>query len=161
VKTLGDIKKTAVFVNAAIYEVLDTCKRFGMDYVQLHGDEPPGIIQSLKDEGLGVIKAFRIEDGFNWEVVDAYHQADLFLMDTASPSFGGSGKKFNWELLAGYGGDTPFLLSGGIGPRDVQQIKEIGHARLLGIDLNSGVESRPGLKSARAIENIIKNLRNE
>jgi phosphoribosylanthranilate isomerase len=81
------------------------------------------------------------------------------LFDTKTPAHGGSGKKFNWEVLEAYQGETPFILSGGISPEDVEQIKNIKHPKFAGIDINSRFETAPGMKDVETIKNFIKQLR--
>ncbi len=75
---------------------------------------------------------------------------DLFLFDTAGHQYGGTGRKFDWELLAGAHFAKPFILSGGIGPEDVENIRRFWSAsaggNLFAIDVNSKFEERPGVK---------------
>ena len=83
----------------------------------------------------------------------------FFLFDTATPNYGGSGKKFNWSILDSYKGEVPFLLSGGISKDDVVLVKEFKHNMFLGIDLNSKFENEPGLKNIEEIKTFIEKLR--
>ena len=84
---------------------------------------------------------------------------DLFLFDTRTPAHGGSGRRFDWQLLENYAGSTPFLLSGGISPRDAKGISKISHTMLYGVDLNSRFEIEAGIKDLNLLEPFIKILR--
>ncbi|MBF4986149.1 phosphoribosylanthranilate isomerase, partial [Nonlabens mediterrranea] len=83
----------------------------------------------------------------------------FFLFDTATPNYGGSGKKFNWSILDSYKGEVPFLLSGGISEKDADAIKELKHKMFLGVDLNSKFETEPGVKDIEMIKTFIEKLR--
>ena len=84
---------------------------------------------------------------------------DCFLFDTKGKSVGGNGEKFDWSVLDAYSGDTPFLLSGGIGPHDVECVKAFHHPRCIGIDMNSRFEISPALKDVNMLKGFIKQIR--
>jgi hypothetical protein len=84
---------------------------------------------------------------------------DYFLFDTKGKSVGGNGVKFDWSVLGSYTGKTPFLLSGGIGSDDAQEIKTLLHPLLAGIDLNSKFEIEPGLKDINKLSSFLKQLK--
>lgn len=152
--------KTGVFVNENVFEILALAKNFDFEYIQLHGKENPKTCHILKKQGLKVIKAFSVDDNFKFESTQAYEGiAKYFLFDTKTKQHGGSGKKFNWQILEKYTGHTPFFLSGGIGPDDVEQIKAFSHPKLTGIDLNSGFEDEPGLKNIEKLKRFIEAIR--
>ena len=83
----------------------------------------------------------------------------LLLFDTKCPTHGGSGRKFNWDILRDYRGDLPFLLSGGIGPEDAGALRQFHHEKCLGIDINSRFEVEPGIKDVEKIKQFITALR--
>ncbi|MFV0364969.1 MAG: phosphoribosylanthranilate isomerase [Mangrovibacterium sp.] len=146
------INKVAVFVNESNERILTICRRFRFGYVQLHGDELPEQCAALQAEGLKVIKAFSVGDDFDFTQTEAYADvADLFLFDTATESFGGSGKQFNWEVLDSYKLDKNFLLSGGITLYDAPRLKSLQHEQFIGVDINSGFEIEPGVKDNRRV----------
>jgi len=151
-----------VFVNATIDGVMDTTERYQLGIVQLHGDESPAYCRELRDEGMKVIKAIPVASEQDLTKCDEYsNSVDLFLFDTKSALRGGSGKKFNWDVLGTYDGETPFLLSGGIGPGDVEAILQVRHPGLYGVDINSGFEVEPGVKDVEAVREFIIELRGE
>jgi len=153
--------KVGVFVNANAFEILGLAKNLGFEYVQLHGKENPKTCQIIKNQGTRIIKAFPIDEKFDFSTTKPYESiVDYFLFDTKTKLHGGSGKKFNWKILYRYNGQTPFFLSGGIGPENAKQIKEIDHPKLFGVDLNSGFEDEPGLKNIEKLKMFIEELKN-
>ena len=84
---------------------------------------------------------------------------DYFLFDTKGQRVGGNGQKFYWRVLKAYRGQTPFLLSGGIGPDDALRIKAFCHPRYAGIDLNSRFELSPGLKDIDSIKRFLEKVK--
>lgn len=156
----AQITKTAVFVNESVEYMQNILKNYGFNAAQLHGNEKPGTALELKKMGYLLIKAFSINDNFNFELPHQFEGVcDYFLFDTATKQYGGSGKKFNWDLLENYQGQTPFLLSGGISLNDVREIKMLQHPLMAGIDVNSGFEIEPGLKDIDLLKKFIKEIR--
>jgi phosphoribosylanthranilate isomerase len=151
--------KVAVFVDENAFEILGLTKNFGFGFVQLHGKENPKTCRLLKNQGLKVIKAFNLNEDFDFLSLEAYQKnVDFFLFDTKTDLPGGSGKKFNWEILEKYQGTVPFFLSGGIGPDDGEAIKKLDHPQLFGIDLNSGFEEEPGVKNVGKLKEFITKI---
>jgi phosphoribosylanthranilate isomerase len=161
VKHLPDaIQRVAVFVNAPREEILSTCRAYSIRILQLHGDEPPVFCRSFREEGLRVIKAFRIGKSLDAEGMERYRDScDMILLDTSAEGYGGTGRKFNWKQLKHFKSPLPFLLSGGIGPGDADRIKEMDLSRLQGVDLNSRFEIKPGLKNKNELAKFIRKMR--
>lgn len=154
------IKKVGVFVNENLERVLDTAETFQLNAIQLHGNENPEDCRLLKNMGFEVIKAFQINEASQFERLNKYQKfCDFFLFDTKSDGFGGSGKKFNWEILREYKGETPFFLSGGIGPEDARLVNEFHHLNFYGLDLNSGFEDCPAFKNVLLVNEFLKSVR--
>ncbi|MCC8177351.1 MAG: phosphoribosylanthranilate isomerase [Bacteroidales bacterium] len=154
------IRPVAVFVNATTDDIHATCQRYGIHYVQLHGDESAEQCQTLKDLGYSVLKAIGVDKTTNWESLKPYEGVvDAFVFDTKTKSRGGSGRKFRWQSLENYSLSTPYLLSGGIGPDDVDAIVEAMRPGMAGIDVNSRFESAPGRKNVLQLANFILSLR--
>lgn len=152
-------KKTGVFVNATEDEIMQKVKLYELQVVQLHGEESVVLCRSLRNKGILVLKAFQIYAAEDFEDTLLYNdQVDYFLFDTKTASYGGSGSKFDWSLLDAYHGNTPFFLSGGIGPDDVQAIQKINHPLFRGVDLNSRFEIAPAIKSYKLLQQFIKQL---
>lgn len=148
----ASIKKIGVFVNEDLENILTIVYKYKLNGVQLHGSEMVSMCAQLKEAGLIVIKAFPIAEAINFIPAKRYEGVcDYFLFDTKTDAYGGSGLKFNWEILDEYRGETPFFLSGGIANDDVEAIRKINHPKFAGIDLNSKFEIRPGEKSVELL----------
>lgn len=163
--SVGKTLKTAgVFVNEMPQTVITHAYNYSLDYIQLHGSESPEYIANLKRTlipdilpDVKIIKALSIssaDDVKRWR--EYKDTADLFLFDTKCKCVGGSGEQFDWSVLNHYDGDKPFLLSGGIGPDDVERVKEFYHPQCIGIDLNSRFEIAPGLKDAALLKQFVE-----
>lgn len=149
------IKKTGVFVDAALTYILDIAKQHQLKALQLHGDESPNFCQKLQTTGLEVIKAFAVDADFDFSVLETYESVcDYFLFDSKSELPGGNGSRFDWSILRDYPAVKPFFLSGGIGPADQGAIASIINLNLpiYAIDINSKFEREPGLKNIEIIK---------
>ena len=152
--------KVGVFVNEELSVVKKSCELYHLDLVQLHGNESPQYCQSLNKAGISVIKALNPYNIHGGRSLDEYKGAvQYFLFDTPGKEFGGTGRKFDWDLLSGLSTPQPFLLSGGIGPADAMAIVELDLPGLIGIDVNSKFESYPGMKNKILLEDFIKEIR--
>ncbi|MEL6926126.1 MAG: phosphoribosylanthranilate isomerase [Bacteroidota bacterium] len=153
-------RRVGVFVNATEAEILDEVRTQQLDYVQLHGKETPAFCESLKQQGLQLIKAFSVDDDFDFSQTEDYEpHCDYFLFDTKGRHPGGNGTLFNWDILRKYKGNTPFLLAGGIGPAHLTQVRSFTHEAFAGVDLNSQFETAPGLKNITTLKKFIDDLR--
>jgi phosphoribosylanthranilate isomerase len=161
-------KRVGVFVNEPFDRLLERVHDYQLDYVQLHGGESAvycSTLQSLwEDSSLKpaqIIKAFRVSSAFDFGItIDFEPYCSHFIFDTKGISYGGTGHKFDWDILTHYQGKTPFLLSGGIGPADAENIKTFHHPAFAGVDLNSKFETAPGLKDAKELERFLTELKN-
>lgn len=152
------VNRVGVFVNETIDVVDEVASEFSLDFVQLHGDESPKYVKELSEK-ISVIKAFRVNEKFDFTTVSPFENyCTYFLFDTKAKQMGGTGKKFDWNLLHKYKGEIPFFLSGGIGPEDVKKIKEFKHSKFTGIDINSRFETTPGKKDLSKISHFLKQL---
>ncbi len=149
------IGKTGVFFNKQEDYILQKSEYFQLDYIQLHGLESPEFCQKIRQSAAPVIKAFSINDNFDFNRLEAYASScDFFLFDASGPKAGGNGITFNWELLKKYHGTTPFLLSGGIDENMAVIIKQINHPAFYGVDINSRFEIRPAIKDINKIKHF-------
>ncbi|MEN6352064.1 MAG: phosphoribosylanthranilate isomerase [Bacteroidales bacterium] len=154
------ILKTGVFVNEDIPAIINMKKRYELDLVQLHGNESAEYCNSLHNAGLAVIKAFGINESFDFTTLEDYTYAcEYFLFDTKTGSRGGSGLKFNWDRIGEYKLKKPFFLSGGIGPDDISSLKQLNHKSFFAVDINSRFEVRPGIKDRIKIEKFINAIK--
>ncbi len=158
VKKQKGLIKTGVFVNAKENYILTRAKQYGLDLLQLHGDESPELCSTLRKK-LPVMKAFRIRSKADFQKVATYENScDYFLFDTPGRLYGGNGITFDWSLLRHYKGDNPFFLSGGIGPGEVNSIKDFKHPAWKAVDINSRFETAPGIKNIKAIKQFLWDL---
>ncbi|KIX22745.1 N-(5'-phosphoribosyl)anthranilate isomerase [Flavobacterium sp. 316] len=146
------IKKVGVFVDENIEVIKSKINQFKFDAIQLHGIESPNFCKEIKELNVEVIKAFSIDETFNFDKLLEYEDnVDFFLFDTKGRLPGGNGISFNWDLLVNYKLSKPFFLSGGIGLTSVDAIKSFlstGIAKYCyGIDVNSRFERRTGFKN--------------
>ncbi len=152
-------KRVGVFVNATIDDIRQHIADYSLDIVQLHGHESTDSIRSLRSlcgDVISIIKAFNIATKEDLNATTPYAGlVDYFLFDTKGPSVGGNGEKFDWSVLEAYNGDTPFLLSGGIGPDDAERILDYHHPKCIGIDLNSRFEIEPGIKDITKLKTFL------
>lgn len=153
------IKKTGVFVNAPVTEVIRIATENKLDCIQLHGNETPDFCQFIKEKGFEVIKAFKAEpEMLNCATTNYKYSCNYFLFDTPTANYGGSGRKFNWEILKQQHLSLPFFLSGGIGPDDAEILRKMDQTGLYAIDINSKFEIEPGLKDVEKIKQFIDKL---
>ena len=160
--------RVGVFVDEMPQTTVTRVYNYKLDYVQLHGEESRVMIENLRSTlvpdiapGIKIIKALGV--GSREDVARArdYEGAvDLFLFDTHGPTQGGSGRQFDWSVLDAYDGNTPFLLSGGIGPDDAARIRAFRHPQFAGVDLNSRFETEPGLKDVERLRAFIWAIQN-
>ncbi len=158
--SFGKTKKIGVFVNYAEEQIFRIVKLFHLDGVQLHGNESSELCRSLKNSGLLVFKAFGINAEDDLERSEEYQSTcDFLLFDTKTKSYGGAGRKFDWEILSHYHGDLPFLLSGGLSEEDAEAVKAFNHPKMVGIDLNSRFEISPALKDVDRLKTMFRLVR--
>lgn len=151
------IKRVGVVVNESRSTIQQLVARHHLHYVQLHGDESAEMVKALYESGISLIKAFRIDDAFDFRSVSSFEPfVEYFLFDTKGKKYGGNATRFNWKKLDSYAGDVPFLLSGGIGVEHLDDVRRLQHTQLAGIDVNSRVEMTPGVKNEEQIKKIIQ-----
>ena len=152
-------KRVGVFVDATIEDIRLHIVDYSLDIIQLHGHESTDFIRSLRSlcgDSITIIKAFNIATKEDLEATKPYEGlVDYFLFDTKGKSAGGNGEKFNWNVLSNYKDNTPFLLSGGIGPDDAGRVKVFQHPKCVGIDLNSRFEIEPGIKDITKLKTFL------
>ena len=158
---LPKCQRVGVFVNPSLDYVRKQVEAFGFSFIQLHGTESPEFCLEVREKtGCKVIKAISFNSEADLELANQYEcAADIFIFDTKCTTIGGSGQKFNWDILRRYRGPLPFLLSGGIGPDDAERLILFHHDKCIGLDINSRFEVEPGIKDIEAIENFISTIR--
>ncbi|HIE11733.1 MAG TPA: phosphoribosylanthranilate isomerase [Kiritimatiellae bacterium] len=148
------IVRVGVFVDASRRDIERVMHAAGLDVVQLHGNEPPGLCRSLP---FGVWKAVHLkkeEHGFPWRE----YRVDAFLVDSYSAGMpGGTGVRSDWDGARRFIREVsplPVILAGGLNPQNVASA--ITEVRPWGVDVSSGVESGPGRKDIRKVEDFLR-----
>jgi phosphoribosylanthranilate isomerase len=156
-KTNGE-QRVGVFVNATKQEIKTTIRDYELDLVQLHGNETPKFCSDLINDGIIVSKAFGINAIEDLDQLKKYDNLGIvhFVLDTKTKNYGGSGEKYDWNILQHYDFATPYLLSGGIRPTDKEKLEQISLPNCIGYDINSQFELSPGVKCMELVESFIR-----
>lgn len=157
------LQKVGVFVNASEEDILTQVELYGLDIIQLHGDETPAFCKHISTT-VSVIKAFRItkynEQNIDWMIKPYEEYCDYYLFDTnRKGAYGGTGEKFDWKTLNENKINKPFFLSGGIGVADVEKVKAFHHPFLYAVDINSMVEKEAGVKDMQQVKMFVDQLK--
>jgi len=162
----GKIAKVGVFVNMPYDDLMRTVEDYRLDMVQLHGDESPHFCEKVANY-ITIVKAFRLSDNdpIEW-IVRSYHEgSDMYMFDTLGAGYGGTGKKFDWNLLKNAAIEKLFFLGGGIEPGDEEKLKEFmkeGVAKkLFAIDINSKFEVSAGVKDMEKVKAFVKAFKSQ
>lgn len=148
----ADIQTVGVFVNAPIEAIVAICQVGTIDLVQLHGEEDQAYIEHLKGQvDQDIIKSVAVGD----ELVVDPSQADYLLFDSLSPSRGGSGKVFDWQMVSAYQ-DKPFFLAGGLGVDNIEKALKV--VRPYAVDASSSLET-DGVKDPVKIQEFVAKIR--
>ena len=151
------VEAVGIFVNAPPAEVAALCKSLKLDAAQLHGDESAEAVSELANR-VPVIKAFRVEPDFPIKTLDEYSAAFAFLFDAAhTGQYGGTGRTTDWDVARRAAKDHRIILAGGLKVENVAAAVRI--VRPYGIDVASGVESKPGKKDHGRLREFIQEVR--
>ncbi len=152
----GHILKVGLFVNSPENEIENINSRLELDLLQFHGDETPDFCEKWADK---VIRAFRIENENQLELIEKYPFARMIIIDAAiTGQYGGTGELSDWDIAVKakkYG--IPLLLAGGLTPENVSEA--IQKVKPFGVDVAGGVESSPGIKNREKIRAFMHSVR--
>lgn len=150
------VTTVGLFVNEPQDKIRRIMTLARLQVVQLHGDEKPEDCRDL--EPWQVIKALRVKNADSLVGADEY-PVDALLLDAWSGNqYGGSGKRFDWDLLTDLNARVPLVLAGGLSPDNVAEA--VARVRPFAVDVSSGVEESPGRKDHQKIINFIKQVKN-
>ena len=130
-----------------------------VDYIQLHGDESPERVEEIaKITKVPLIKAIGVEKNSDLLNIRYYEKfADYMLLDSkikeSGPLKGGRGISFNWNIIKGFNFNKPWFLAGGLNANNVIDAMKVTGAKML--DVSTGVESNPGVKSFEKMRKFI------
>ncbi len=142
--------KVGVFVNEkeqVIRRIFEDCR---LDMLQLHGDESPAFCRQFPFRL--VIKALELKSDKDLSRAENFDVAAILVDARHAGLYGGTGKTANWNLAQKV--SLPLILSGGLKEDNV--IEGLQQVRPAALDINSGVEERPGKKDAAKIERILR-----
>ena len=144
------VTTVGVFVNKDFNDIRDITLLTGVTVVQLHGDESPSYCNLVEGK---LIKAIRVKNYSSIEGLKKY-DVDVFLLDSFDKnSFGGSGLTFDWKLAEKAKQYGKIILAGGLTPDNVEEaVKKVAP---YGVDVNSGVEKKPGIKNKNKVKEFI------
>jgi len=155
------VDTVGVFVDKKRKEVEEIVQYCHLNYAQLHGTESPKYCERLIRFAAPcqVLKAFRVNESLTAEAIASYEPfVKGYLLDTFHKQMeGGTGETFDWSLVERLALRRPMLLAGGLNPENVQEALKA--LRPYGVDVNSGVESQPGLKDHALIKQFVQRVR--
>ncbi len=150
----GGVNIVALLVDADDDRIDSIVSRLRPAMLQLHGDEPPRRVAEIQARfQLPVMKAIRVATSIDLAALPAFEEvADWILFDAKAPGAalpGGNGAAFDWRLLQGLAPRRPWMLSGGLTADNLAEAVATSRAKAL--DVSSGVEDAPGVKSPERI----------
>ncbi len=159
-----EIDKVGVFANHSLAEIVYIVEQAHLTAVQLHGQESPEFCLQLRQAvppDIELIKALRIKSAQSLESTTAYVDCvNTLLLDAYHPQMlGGTGKTINWQDLAEFKPDIPWMLAGGLTPDNITEA--LARLQPDGIDLSSGVERSPGDKDLEKVAQLFRVINNQ
>lgn len=150
IRGVGGVEKVGVFLDAPLDEVERVREGVGLDWVQLHGDEPDSYLDAL---GERVIRRIPVRSGIDWDRVVQLADRCLPLFDPGA----GDGVAWGWQVLLQMPPGIRFGLAGGLTPDNVADVVRTVGPYL--VDVSSGVEAAPGIKDHARVREFIRNVR--
>jgi phosphoribosylanthranilate isomerase len=148
------VARVGVFVDAPPEVVLRAVGTAGLTAVQLHGCEPPEVVEQLRHEGLVVIKALFAERFPGLERAADYAPAAILVECGQGALPGGNAHAWDWGAASGIGTEHPLIIAGGLTPANAAQA--VGAASPDAVDVSSGVEIAPGRKDLFKVQAFIR-----
>jgi len=147
-----------VFVNSTLEEVIDAAERESLTLLQFHGEEGPSFcVEAARRTGAKVIKAMRVTSAADVQAAEAF-RTDFHLFDAYWHGLhGGTGQRFDWDLVARRRSKVPMILAGGLTADNVAGAVEM--VRPFAVDVVSGVEAEPGRKDHATVEAFLEAVR--
>jgi phosphoribosylanthranilate isomerase len=149
------VQVVGVFVNATLDQIAKAAEDESLAMIQLHGDEGPTFCREVaRRTGAKVIKAMRVTSAADVQAAEAF-RTDFHLFDAYFHGLhGGTGKSFDWDLVAKRKSKVPMVLAGGLTPENVADAIERVHP--YAVDVVTGVEAEPGIKDHAKVEAFLR-----
>ena len=151
--------RVGLMVDADDAFLAEICGSGVLDMLQLHGKESPERVAEVREKfGLPVMKAIAIETAADLQTVRQYETVvDRLMFDAKPPKGatrpGGNAVTFDWKILEGVSFNKPWVLAGGLTPENIKEAIQISGAKY--VDVSSGVEEAPGVKSVAKINSFL------
>lgn len=146
-----------VFVDNSLEDILEKVKRCALKGVQLHGKEPPELVDQLKKEHLLVIKALFAAKEPYLSRAKEYSTASALLVEYGKGILpGGNAESWNYKLSCRIDTKSPVIIAGGLSPMNATEA--VMAARPFGVDVSSGVEKSPGMKDIHKVGAFIARI---
>lgn len=151
-KMPSGIDKVGVFVNESEEFINKISDDIGLTIVQLHGEET---FETASKINLPVIKAFRINERFDFSILEKFHKFSILLDSKAENEYGGTGIGFDWSLIPD-SIKNKIILAGGISEKNIEEV--ISEINPFMVDLSSSVEISPGKKDKDKLKSFFNKL---
>jgi phosphoribosylanthranilate isomerase len=150
------VSRVGVFIDETIETIVEICKIAKIDTVQLHGSESPEFCAKIP---FPVIKAISVKDDTDITIIDTYVSSGILLDTWSTGMSGGTGKTFDWNIAKkACSRNERIILAGGLGPSNIEEALQ--SVQPYGVDINSGVEIKPGIKNPHKIRDVVRLVRN-
>jgi phosphoribosylanthranilate isomerase len=139
-----------VFVESTPQQIVETCERANISHIQIYDDETQCCLQGFRP----IIRAYRVRGADDVKNIAPPDRGDMILLDAfSSRAHGGTGRSFDWEMLAGFPYLDSTFVAGGISADTLPRLLAVAVPR--GIDVSSGIEDAPGIKSHMKMASLI------
>lgn len=162
-----DILRVGVFVDDMPQNIVTRVVNYRLDIVQLHGDESPVMMENLRrtidpdiHQGIKLMKTIYVGCADDLKCCADYAgAADYFLFEPKKPADADTKSLIDWDVLAAYDGQVPFILGGDIGPDDVERLRHFSHPAFCGISVDAQFETAYAMKDVVALKAFVECLR--
>ncbi|MCF8110961.1 MAG: phosphoribosylanthranilate isomerase [Desulfobacteraceae bacterium] len=151
------VARVGVFVNETYETLMETAYNCGLSAVQLHGGEPPELVEKLRERGLFVIKCLYVNGTPSIKTAPQYNASAFLVECSAGVLPGGNAKTWDWSAAREFAENYPTIIAGGLAPQNIEEA--IYEARPDAVDASSALESSPGRKDTRKVRDFIYAVR--
>jgi phosphoribosylanthranilate isomerase len=150
------VSRVGVFIDESIENIVEICRIARIDTVQLHGSESPEFCSKVPFQ---VVKSISVKEDTDISIIDTYKSFGILLDTWSSGMSGGTGKTFDWNIAKkACSRNEHIILAGGLGPSNIEDALQA--VQPYGVDVNSGVEIRPGIKNPHKMRDVMRIISN-